>query len=334
MKRIIVLSLVFLIIVLNFTSCKIKSDSDLYYREDMNKYITVGEYDLTVDVDSEELEEYKYVFQKQHFSETLVQTLIEGSVQKWDMVEIDYMCKLDGELIDEASEHGCNITVGTDDFILAGFEDKLIGSKIGYSTQIDYSVPEDFVVEQISGKDVVFDVFVVKVDRYNSPDDNSAKKAGFENLSDYEKQRDDFAVSAMLFDRIYDVVEFNSWPEKETTALLDSLLSRYRKECAANGSTLDDLAASYKMSMEEFKDTLIEVIQKNYSNMPRDMVSYWILSKYDEPLTQKDVSATRTVIISEIDTSLAEAGYSDIEVQRRSAYEKALSVLLNSAEVK
>lgn len=333
-KKFLTSVLLSLAVVLSFSSCNLKTEDDLYYRYDMNEYISVGEYSLSVDSGSEELEEYRYTFLKQYFYETLSYTAQEGTVEKWDTVKINYMCTLNGEFVDEASEHGYEITIGADDFAIDGFEEKLIGAKIGYSTSIEITMPEDSVITKIAGKEVVFDVQVESAVKYKTPDDKAAQDAGFKNLEYYDNAQEDFAISTALFNRIYDAVEINDCPQKETEALLNSLLSYYERQYAEEGMTLTDIAASYNMSLDEYKATLTEAIQKSYTNMPRDLVSYWILAKYGEELTQKDVSQTRTEIIAEIDSTLIEAGYSDIEIQRRSAYEKALKVLLKNAEVK
>lgn len=75
------------------------------------------------------LEEYPYTF--------------TGEVVSGESVNIDYEGSLDGELFDGGSGEGYDLTIGSGAFI-PGFEEQLIGMKVGDTKTIDVTFPETY----------------------------------------------------------------------------------------------------------------------------------------------------------------------------------------------
>lgn len=332
MKNILSMVLSLLLVLSVLASCSFKNQ-EIYYDYDIGEYITVGEYSTAVDKDSQKYDEYYHSFYTSTFADTLDEEITIGTVEKWDTLTINYACYHGGEMVDGGTELGRELTVGSGNFSIAGFEEKLIGASIGKNTTFELDIPEDYYIAELAGKTVSFEVFISSAVRPGQPNDEDAINAGFASLADYEKAAEKYAVSLYLYYEVYDATEFNSYPEKETQALLDSLLKVYERQCAEEGITLEQKAGSYGWTLDTYKEKLVEGIQKNYANMPRDLVSHYILGLYGQMLTADDIKSTRNDIIKEIDTSLEEAGYSEIEIQRRAAYEKALDVLYGQYEV-
>ena len=92
------------------------------------------------------------------------------------------------------------------------------------------------------------------------------------------------------------------------------------------------VASLYNWTEAELQENLTEGIHKTFGNMPRDLVSYYVLQKFDAELTEDDLAKNREEIENEVDGDILSAGYTDIEVQRRAAYLKALDLLLTVAE--
>jgi hypothetical protein len=90
------------------------------------------------------------------------------------------------------------------------------------------------------------------------------------------------------------------------------------------------VAALYNWTEAELRENLTEGIHKTFGNMPRDLVSYYILQKYDAELTEEDLAETRAEIEKKVEGDILSAGYTEIEVQRMAAYLKALDLLLNN----
>ncbi len=91
-------------------------------------------------------------------------TEVEGAASSGDIVNIDYVGKLNGEEFDGGSNTGCDLTLGSGTFI-DGFEDGLIGSKAGDEVSLNLTFPEDYSNADLAGQAVVFDVKVNSVSR-------------------------------------------------------------------------------------------------------------------------------------------------------------------------
>lgn len=83
----------------------------------------------------------------------------EGAVEEFDIVNIDFTGKIDGEAFEGGSATDTLLGIGTGSFI-DGFEDGLKGVKVGETVDLNLKFPEDYQNEDVAGKDVVFTVKV------------------------------------------------------------------------------------------------------------------------------------------------------------------------------
>lgn len=93
----------------------------------------------------------------------ILEEVTEGTVEEGDTANIDYEGKLHGEAFEggTAKEYGSEIGSGT---FIPGFEDGLVGVKIGDTVDLPLTFPENYT-EELAGKDVVFTVTVNSVKR-------------------------------------------------------------------------------------------------------------------------------------------------------------------------
>ena len=101
-----------------------------------------------------------------------------------DRLKINFAGKIDGELFDGGSGEDTHIVLGEGNFI-PGFEDQLIGAKVGDERKVKVTFPEDYQAKDLAGKDAVFDVTVTEVAKPVVPavDDELAKMMGAEDLT-------------------------------------------------------------------------------------------------------------------------------------------------------
>ena len=90
--------------------------------------------------------------------------LKEGTVENGDVANIDYEGKLNGKAFDGGTAEGYDLTIGSGSFI-DGFEDGLIGKKIGDTVDLNLTFPEDYSSTDLAGKEVVFTVKINSVKR-------------------------------------------------------------------------------------------------------------------------------------------------------------------------
>ena len=106
-----------------------------------------------------------------------------AAAEKGDKVKIDFVGTIDGVAFDGGSAEGVDLVLGSNQFI-PGFEDQLMGAKVGDDVTVKVAFPADYGAEHLAGKDAEF---ACKVQGIEAPgelviDDEWAKKLGLENL--------------------------------------------------------------------------------------------------------------------------------------------------------
>ena len=107
-----------------------------------------------------------------------------------DLVVMDYLGKVDGEPFDGGKGEDMSVEIGTGRLI-PGFEDQLVGVKVGDEKTIKVTFPDDYNVAYLKGKPATFDLVIkgVKTAKAMKADDEFAKSLGLESL---EKLRELF----------------------------------------------------------------------------------------------------------------------------------------------
>lgn len=90
-------------------------------------------------------------------------------VEDGDIVNIDYTGKIDGKEFDGGSATGYDLTIGSGSFI-DGFEDGLIGHKVGETVDLNLKFPDDYSNSDVAGKDVVFTVTINSISTKVTPE--------------------------------------------------------------------------------------------------------------------------------------------------------------------
>jgi trigger factor len=100
-----------------------------------------------------------------------------------DQIVVDFVGKLGDEVFEGGSAEDAPIELGANRFI-PGFEEQLVGVKVGEERTITVTFPEDYPADQLKGKEASFDVTVkaVKVAVDTKVDDDFAKSLGLEGL--------------------------------------------------------------------------------------------------------------------------------------------------------
>ena len=125
-----------------------------------------------------------------------------------DVLAIDFVGRVGGEEFAGGKAEGYELTLGSGTFI-PGFEEQLIGVKVGDKIEVKVKFPDSYGAAELSGKDAVFDVTVneLKETVPSAIDDELAKKVGMENLEALklsireEQEREFNDMSRMLLKR-------------------------------------------------------------------------------------------------------------------------------------
>ena len=83
------------------------------------------------------------------------------TVKDGDTVNIDYVGKIDGTAFDGGSTDGkgTDLVIGSGSYI-DNFEDQLVGAHPGDEVEVTVTFPDDYGVDELNGKEAVFDVTV------------------------------------------------------------------------------------------------------------------------------------------------------------------------------
>jgi trigger factor len=108
----------------------------------------------------------------------------EGAeAQSGDRVTIDFVGRIDGVEFEGGKGEGIDLELGSNTFI-PGFEDQLVGAKVGEARVVKATFPEAYGAEALAGKDAEFDVTITKIQAPGEAkiDDELAKNLGLESL--------------------------------------------------------------------------------------------------------------------------------------------------------
>ncbi|EKU71821.1 trigger factor [Selenomonas sp. F0473] len=117
---------------------------------------------------------------------TLVDAPADAAVKKDDFVTLDFEGFVDGKAFDGGKGEDYPLQIGSGSFI-PGFEDQLIGAKVGEEREVKVTFPEEYHAENLKGKDAVFKCAIRSIKSRELPDldDAFAKKASkFETLAE------------------------------------------------------------------------------------------------------------------------------------------------------
>ena len=222
-------------------------------------------------------------------------TAKDGVIKEGDTANINYVGMLDGEEFDGGSAEGYDLSIGSGTFI-DGFEDGLIGKKVGETVTLDLTFPEDYGNEELNGKAVVFTVDINSVKRTVEPDelDDAAAKELSEQIlgrevatvdelkseikSELKKSAMLVAKSTLYSNAIAAAMEKSDVePSEETiTWQIDSALKSYNKSLQTQGFGL----ASYLNMMGTNYDDFRAELQSDAAEAAKEvMLRYAICEK-------------------------------------------------------
>jgi trigger factor len=113
---------------------------------------------------------------------------VERAAKLNDEVNIDFVGKKDGVAFDGGTAQGYDIVLGSNSFI-AGFEEGIVGHKVGDTFDLDLAFPDKYHVEDLKGAKVVFTVTLNEIKEVVEPElnDELAAKAGpFKTVKELE----------------------------------------------------------------------------------------------------------------------------------------------------
>ncbi|ACL70244.1 trigger factor [Halothermothrix orenii] len=238
---------------------------------ELGEYKGLGIEKDEVEVTEEDIEAQLKSLQEQH---SQLKSTDKEVVEEGDFVVIDFVGTIDGEEFQGGSAEEYNLEVGSGTFI-PGFEEQLVGKKVGEETEVEVTFPEDYQAEDLAGKDAVFkvDIKEIKVKETPELDDEFAKEASefdtLEELKDDIKERltsqKEDRARRKLEDEIVDRVTENAEvdvPETLVNNELDMMYQNLAYSISSYGMKVEDYLKSMGLDEESWREENREEAEK------------------------------------------------------------------------
>ena len=153
--------------------------------------VTLGQYKgveveaVAVEVSEEEVDK---AVDKERENNARVIDIDDRAVENGDMIKLDFEGFVDGEAFEGGKGTDYPLTIGSGSFI-PGFEEQLVGAKIGEDVEVNVTFPENYQAESLQGKPAVFKckVHEIKVKELPAADDEFAQDVSeFDTLAEYK----------------------------------------------------------------------------------------------------------------------------------------------------
>ena len=158
---------------------------------DLEPVVTLGEYKgikldkIEYNVTDKDVEERIESVAKEN---ARIITAEEGELKNGDISNIDFEGFVNGVAFEGGKGEKFDLEIGSGSFI-PGFEDQLVGMKIGEEREINVRFPDEYHSEELKGKDAMFKVKLngFKVKELPTIDDEFAKDVSeFDTLEEYK----------------------------------------------------------------------------------------------------------------------------------------------------
>lgn len=255
---------------------------------------TVGDDELQSEIDSA---------LSSHSTENKIK---KGTCKKGDTVSIDFVGKIDGKEFDNGSAEDYSITLGSSGFI-DGFDDGVIGMKVGKKKDLNLRFPDDYQNEELKGKDVVFTVTLNYISETITPElndefvtnntDNKTvdeyKTATRQNLAQEKKDK----AGETAFGMVEEGSEVKTYPESLVNMCSSQLDAYYRYMSTQYGfEDFNAFLTQMQMTEESYKQMLDQSAQ---SIAKTQLVAEAIAAKEGITVSDDEIKEQITTAVSQ-----------------------------------
>ncbi len=202
---------------------------------------------------------------------------VERPVQNGDIAMIDFEGFVDGVAFDGGKGENHPLTIGSGQFI-PGFEEQLIGAKIGEDVEVNVTFPENYQEASLAGKAAVFKCKVNEIKEKELPeldDEFAAEVSEFDTFAEYradvekklQEQKEnasktafeDAVVKAVIADAKMDIPE--AMVETQQRQMLDDYDQRLRMQGLSLEQYLKFTGQNPQQLMDQAKEQAVFRIQ-------------------------------------------------------------------------
>ncbi len=187
----------------------------------------------------------------------------DAKVEQGDTIIFDFKGFLGDEAFEGGESEKYELKIGSNTFI-PGFEEQLIGKKLGWEGSINVKFPNDYYKDDLKGKDARFDIKIHEI-KYNDKqklDEAFIQTLGIKNVKT-EKELNDY-----LFD-----LSKRELIEKNRIKFMDEFVKKVSEE--------NDIPAPRAIVLKELQ-TLMKKFEENLKNQGLTKKEYYEITGYTE----------------------------------------------------
>lgn len=320
------------------------------FEVDVRPEVELGDYsNLEAEVNKYEVtdEDISRVIDRERDQNSRIISVEDRAVKDGDIVNIDFVGKLDGEEFPGGDAEGYELVIGSGAFI-PGFEEQIIGKEIGQEFDVDVVFPEEYHDESLAGKNVIFEVKLNSIQEKELPelDDEFVKDISeFDTLEEYknnvkidleeelkkqaEVEKENKAVEALM-----DVMKVDI-PESMIDMEVDREYQNFLYRVQGMGLTLDQYFAIANSDEEKTREELRPASEKKVKGELAldEFIVKENIEATDEEIDKEISELAKQYELKDVDSfkeTLKESGDLDFitnTVKRRKAVEKLVEMV-------
>lgn len=196
---------------------------------------------------------------------------------KGDIAVFDFTGYKNGEQFAGGNAKNYELEIGSNQFI-PGFEDQMIGLKLGEERNLDLSFPKDYPSKELAGEKVVFKVKLndIKEVSISKLDDELVKKQGIKDVDTVEKfknyskqqllaakqQQFKEKITSEIVNKIIELTKYSHIPQRMVEAEKKTMLESYESQLKQQGLTLEKYLNVTNTDKNNFDKQILEQAQK------------------------------------------------------------------------
>lgn len=193
----------------------------------------------------------------------VTEVITEEAVGETDKVLLDIQMYLDKVPVEGGQGQGVAIVLGKN-YIVPGFDDKIVGMKKGDVREFDLHYPAEYYQKNLAGKIVEFKVTAKEVYKREQPEltDDFAVTFGAKSLEDLKKllkdnllmeqtQKASQKLEIEILEKITEKAKFGDIPEELVKSEAHAMFHEFEHGLEHQGGNINDYMSSMKKTKEE-----------------------------------------------------------------------------------
>ena len=270
----------------------------------------------------------------------------DRGAQLQDVVTIDFEGSVDGVPFDGGQATEYPLTLGSNTFI-PGFEDQLVGAKVGDDVDVKVTFPEEYQAKELAGKEAIFKCAVKKIEAKELPelDDDFAKDVSeFDTLAEYKEHvktnledkkadeakraKEDAAVDKAIENAQMDI------PEAMLQTQCRQMLDDFSRRMQSQGLSMDQYFQFTGMTAEKMmEDMKPQALKRIQTRLVLEKVAEAENIQPTEEEVNEEISKMAEAYKMEADKLKELLGERELEQMKKDmAVQKAVTVIADAAK--